>query len=50
MPIWQRTWFLERVVEEIKKNNGSSKAADPGTRALSGAMRPDGPHRTKRFT
>jgi hypothetical protein len=50
LPIWKRNWYLERLGKEIKKSNGQSKAGDPQTRAMQNKMRPDGPHRTRRFT
>ena len=50
MAIWKRNWYLERVVEEIKKSNGQAKSSPREARALGGKMRPDGPQRTKRFT
>lgn len=50
LPIWQRTWYIERTVEEIEKANGQSKSTPKEHRALGGKLRPDGPHRTRRFT
>ncbi len=49
LPIWKRNWYLERLVKEIKKT-GQSKGATPQDRAMGNSARPDGPHRTRRFT
>ena len=50
LPIWQRRWYIERVVEEIKKSNGQSKGNDQNQRAWSQKTRQQGPQRTKRFS
>lgn len=50
MPIWKRRWYLERVIQEIKKASGDSKGNSAETRGLSNKLRPSGPQRTKRFT
>ena len=60
LPIWQRSWFLDRLNREIQKtnenNNGqgaSSRAAhqnDPSTRAMQGRHRSQVPARLRRFT
>ena len=50
LPIWKRNWYIDRVVQEIKKSNGASKGNETSTRALSNKVRPTGPQRTKRFT
>ena len=50
LPIWQRNWYIQRVVQEIEKSNGQSKASPDENRALGNKMRPSGPHRTRRFT
>ena len=59
LPVWQRTWFVERLQKEFKqaseRNNGEythSRAAhdnDPTTRSLMG-MRPNAPAKLRRFT
>lgn len=50
MAIWKRNWYLERVIKEIKNANGDSKGARAEERGLASKGRPDGPHRTRRFT
>lgn len=54
LPVWQRTWFIERVVEEFQKSNGEqSRAAHtntPDMRMLSGKSRPNVPANLRRFT
>jgi hypothetical protein len=53
LPIWQRAWFLDRMLEEIKNSNGQSKAAHSNSadqRALAGNMRPQVPANLRRFT
>jgi hypothetical protein len=50
LPIWKRSWYLERVVKEINKANGDSKGSSQESRGLSNRLRPSGPQRTKRFT
>lgn len=50
MPIWKRTWYIERVIKEIKRSNGDSKGNSHEERGLANKIRPAGPQRTKRFT
>ena len=55
LPIWQRKWFLDRIVKEMKAANGEqSRAAhanDAQSRALSGKQRAAGvPAKLRRFT
>lgn len=54
LPVWQRIWFIERVVEEFKKSNGEqSRAAHtntPDMRSLSGKARSHVPANLRRFT
>ena len=50
MPIWKRRWYLDRVIQEIKKSNGNSKGNSQEERGLSNKLRPTGPQITKRFT
>jgi hypothetical protein len=54
LPVWQRIWFIERVIEEFKKSGGEqSKAAHANTpemRALTGKMRSQTPANLRRFT
>ena len=60
LPVWQRIWFIERIIKEIQqtnKNNGGegdhTRAAhqnDPQTRALLGRQRAQVPAKLRRFT
>lgn len=54
LPVWQRIWFIDRIVEEFKKSNGEqSKAAHANTadmRALQGKSRSQVPANLRRFT
>ena len=53
LPIWQRTWFIERVIKEMKDAHGESRAAhanDAQTRALMGKSRTAVPAKLRRFT
>lgn len=54
LPVWQRTWFIERTVEEFKKSNGEqSKAAHSNShdmRALQGKSHTFAPAKLRRFT
>ena len=53
LPIWKRTWFIDRFVKEIEKSQGQSRAAhtnDPTTRTLMGQHRQNPPAKLRRFT
>ena len=50
LPVWQRNWFLERLMDEIKRSNGDSKNTTKENRALMNKQRPEAPHRVRRFT
>tara|TARA_B100000287_G_C20019659_1_gene538001 strand:- start:184 stop:462 length:279 start_codon:yes stop_codon:yes gene_type:complete len=57
LPIWQRTWFIKRINEEIKRSNEAnapaSRAAHDNTaqqRAMQGRGRSDVPAKLRRFT
>lgn len=57
IPIWQRTWFIQRINEEIEKSNknneGSSRAAHTNSasqRAMQGRHRAQVPAKLRRFT
>jgi hypothetical protein len=53
LPIWQRTWFLERMQKEMSGSKGQSRAAhanDQGTRTLTGMHRANPPAKLRRFT
>ncbi len=58
LPIQYRNWFIERINTEFKKSAESGDGAqtraahqnDPGTRAMSGHSRTEGPSRIRRFT
>jgi hypothetical protein len=52
IPIRYRTWFIDRIVKEIK-NTGSSKSANDNSadaRALMGKDRAQVPAKLRRFT
>jgi hypothetical protein len=53
LPVWQRKWFIERVVEEIKNSNGQTKTVnspDDAAKNLMGQGRAGTPARLRRFT
>jgi hypothetical protein len=53
LPVWQRRWFIERLVEEFKNSNGQSKAAHsntPDSRAMQGMHHAHAPAKLRRFT
>ncbi len=54
LPVWQRRWFLDRIVQELEKSKGqNSRAAhanDPQSRAMMGANRQTVPAKLRRFT
>lgn len=53
LPVWQRKWFLDRLVTEMKEAQGRSRAAhdnDPASRAFSGYHRDTAPAKLRRFT
>ena len=53
LPIWQRRWFVERMIDEIKESNSQSRAAhsnDAGNRELMGRARAQVPAKLRRFT
>ena len=57
LPIWQRTWFIERVNEEFKRaaeqNTQASRAAHhntPDQRSMDGRSRSQVPANLRRFT
>ena len=53
LPVWQRKWFLDRLVEEMKQANGRSRAAHANSaqdRAMSGYHRGETPAKLRRFT
>jgi hypothetical protein len=54
MPVWQRIWFIDRLIEELKRsNNEQSRAAHantPDARALAGKYRSQVPANLRRFT
>ena len=45
----QKLAGINRVIEEIGRSNGQSKSTPKENRALSNKIRPEGPHRTRRF-
>ena len=53
LPVWQRKWFIDRLVQEMKEANGRSRGAHHNTaqdRALSGYQRGETPAKLRRFT
>ena len=53
LPVWQREWFLERLVKEMDAARGQSRAAhsnDSASRAMSGLQRDQVPAKLRRFT
>ena len=57
LPIWQRIWFLDRMMKEIKQSqdagDGSTRATQhnsAGDRAMMGRHNPHAPARLRRFT
>ena len=53
LPTWKRKWFIDRLVKEMERSGGKSRAAhsnDNQTRALSGMQRGDTPAKLRRFT
>ena len=50
LPIFQRKWFIERVVQEIKNTNSSKAHASTEDNALRGKMRTQSPANLRRFT
>ncbi len=54
LPIWQRIWFIERIVEEFKRSSdaGSRAAHDntPENRQMRGRSRSHVPANQRRFT
>lgn len=53
LPVWQRQWFLNRAVEEIKNSNGQSRSMesnDPSARQMMGRHRAQVPAKLRRFT
>lgn len=53
LPVWQRVWFVDRMMEEIKSANGQSRAAHTNTadsRELTGKTRSHAPAKLRRFT
>jgi len=62
LPVYERTWFINRLVEEFTRQQKSSEENNtpmmsraahhntPETRQLMGMNRAEGPNRTRRFT
>ena len=53
LPIWQRTWFLQRIQKEMETAGGKSRAAhsnDSTSRAMAGMQRQNTPAKLRRFT
>jgi hypothetical protein len=54
LPIWQRSWFIERINKELKASQGQNTRAahanTPDARALMGRARANVPSNLRRFT
>jgi len=53
LPVWQRKWFIERMVKEMDQASGKSRAAhanDSTSRAMAGNHRHNPPAKLRRFT
>lgn len=54
LPVWQRRWFIDRMIQEIKSVNGEQTRGahqnDPHSRALRGLNRDNVPAKLRRFT
>ena len=50
LPVFQRKWFIERVIQEIKSTNSSKSHASQEENALRGKMRTQSPANLRRFT
>jgi len=50
LPVFQRKWFIQRVVQEIKNSNTSKGHTSAEQNALSGKMRTQSPANLRRFT
>ena len=53
LPVWQRKWFLDRMIRELQESRGASRAAhdnDAARRQLMGAHRSEVPAKLRRFT
>ena len=54
LPVWQRRWFIDRMMQEIKASNGEQTRAahqnDPQSRAFRGLSRDNVPAKLRRFT
>tara|TARA_Y100000592_G_scaffold32268_1_gene51290 strand:- start:288 stop:479 length:192 start_codon:yes stop_codon:yes gene_type:complete len=50
LPVFQRKWFIKRVVEEIKNTNSSKGHKSSEENAISGKMRSQTPANLRRFT
>lgn len=50
LPIFQRKWFIERVIREIKETNSSKAHSSAEENTLRGKMRSQAPANLRRFT
>tara|TARA_Y100001972_G_C7662877_1_gene334600 strand:+ start:952 stop:1143 length:192 start_codon:yes stop_codon:yes gene_type:complete len=50
LPVYQRKWFIERVVQEIKSTNSSKGHNSNNQSEYSGKMRSQTPANLRRFT
>ena len=51
LPVWQRQWFLERLISEVDKSGQTKESAnDPMYNTMAGKHRQTAPARLRRFT
>jgi|TARA_Y100000310_G_C20606572_1_gene775794 hypothetical protein len=57
LPVWQRTWFLQRISRELKESSKKERTASrslqhntPDARAMQGMARSHVPAKLRRFT
>ena len=50
LPIFQRKWFIQRVIQEIKNTNSSKAHSTAEENTLKGKMRSQAPANLRRFT
>ena len=53
LPIWQRRWYIDRLMKEMKDSQGASKPASdntPDARSMMGRQRAQVPAKLRRFT
>ncbi len=51
LPVWKRSWFLTRLMQEIDKTGTTKESAnDPMLSAMAGKTRQTAPSRLRRFS